>query len=175
MNKLTLLLVAMLWSLTACSGGVRENLGIKKEAPDAFKVIARPPLSVPPDFRLSPPEDLPGESLGEGEIRTLSLDDADRSRSEDAFLSKTSHIKEDPDIKRRLKLNARNEALKQEEEGFFDRLLKKSPDANESVVDPTKEKQRIVKQQRAGESITGENAQTINDTPSTLDVILDKF
>ncbi len=43
--------------LTACaSGEVRENLGLNREAPDEFRVVSRPPLSVPPDFYLRPPE-----------------------------------------------------------------------------------------------------------------------
>ena len=40
--------------LTAC-GDVRENLGIKKKAPDEFAVIKRAPLELPPDYTLRPP------------------------------------------------------------------------------------------------------------------------
>lgn len=44
-------------ALAACSGGeVRETLGVNHNAPDEFKVLSRPPLSVPPDFNLRPPE-----------------------------------------------------------------------------------------------------------------------
>jgi hypothetical protein len=43
-------------ALTACgSGTVRETLGINRSAPDEFRVVSRPPLSVPPQFNLRPP------------------------------------------------------------------------------------------------------------------------
>lgn len=44
--------------LAACSGSsVSETLGINRQAPDEFVVVSRPPLSVPPDFNLLPPEE----------------------------------------------------------------------------------------------------------------------
>lgn len=55
MNKLILL--GTLFALSACaSGEVRETLGLTRDAPDEFKVVSRPPLSVPPDFSLRPPD-----------------------------------------------------------------------------------------------------------------------
>ena len=57
--KSCLLIVPLL--LTACeSGGVRESLGLTRDAPDEFSVVSRPPLSLPPDFSLRPPR--PGEA-----------------------------------------------------------------------------------------------------------------
>lgn len=46
-----------LFTLTACGGasGIRETLGIDNRAPDEFRVVSRPPLSVPPQFNLRPP------------------------------------------------------------------------------------------------------------------------
>ncbi len=45
-----------LLALTACGGSsVKETLGLSRKAPDEFKVVARPPLSVPPQFNLRPP------------------------------------------------------------------------------------------------------------------------
>jgi hypothetical protein len=47
--------------LTACeTGGVRETLGLTRDAPDEFTVVSRPPLSLPPEFNLRPPR--PGEA-----------------------------------------------------------------------------------------------------------------
>lgn len=47
--------------LAACdNGGMRETLGLTRNAPDEFSVVSRPPLSVPPDFTLRPPR--PGEA-----------------------------------------------------------------------------------------------------------------
>lgn len=59
--------------LTACeNGGMRETLGLTRDAPDEFTVVSRPPLSVPPDFALHPPE--PG-----AEPRGASADEQARS------------------------------------------------------------------------------------------------
>lgn len=45
-------------TLSACSGSsVSETLGLNRESPDEFVVVSRPPLSVPPDFNLLPPEE----------------------------------------------------------------------------------------------------------------------
>lgn len=51
-----LLVTCSLLSLTACGGSsVKETLGLGRKAPDEFKVVSRPPLSVPPQFKLRPP------------------------------------------------------------------------------------------------------------------------
>lgn len=43
-------------ALAACGGAdVKQTLGIGPKAPDEFRVVARPPLSVPPEFDLRPP------------------------------------------------------------------------------------------------------------------------
>lgn len=42
--------------LTACGGNtVKQTLGLETQAPDEFRVVSRPPLSVPPQFSLRPP------------------------------------------------------------------------------------------------------------------------
>lgn len=56
--KLTFLAMPLL--LAACeAGGVRDTLGLNRDAPDEFTVVSRPPLSIPPEFTLRPPK--PGE------------------------------------------------------------------------------------------------------------------
>ncbi len=42
-------------ALAGC-GGVRESLGLGRTAPDEFAVVDHPPLAMPPDFTLRPPE-----------------------------------------------------------------------------------------------------------------------
>ncbi len=61
-------------TLTACSeGDVTSTLGLGRSAPDEFKVVSRPPLSVPPEFTLRPP--LPGEDT----LETLPADKLTRA------------------------------------------------------------------------------------------------
>jgi hypothetical protein len=57
-----LLLLSPVFFLAACgSTTVRDTLGISRSAPDEFRVLPRPPLSVPPEFNLRPPA-APGEA-----------------------------------------------------------------------------------------------------------------
>lgn len=64
-----LLYIHLLWlaALTGCDGSsVRETIGLSRKPPDEFRVLARPPLSVPPEFNLRPPAG-PGEVAGGAE------------------------------------------------------------------------------------------------------------
>ncbi|TAE32834.1 MAG: DUF3035 domain-containing protein [Alphaproteobacteria bacterium] len=49
--------LSALLCLAACDGGVRDTLGLDKKAPDEFRVVSRPPLSVPEEFYLYPPDE----------------------------------------------------------------------------------------------------------------------
>lgn len=54
--KTGVLLLATLAALTGCTGKeVRQTVGLKRNQPDEFQVISRPPLSVPPVYHLRPP------------------------------------------------------------------------------------------------------------------------
>jgi hypothetical protein len=46
-------------ALSGCSN-VKDTLGLNREGPDEYRVVARPPLSVPPDFELRPPGSFAG-------------------------------------------------------------------------------------------------------------------
>jgi len=50
-----LVLAVMAASMTAC-GNAAEELGLGRNPPDEFAVVDRPPLSMPPDFDLRPPQ-----------------------------------------------------------------------------------------------------------------------
>ena len=45
----------LVFGLAACSG-VKKQLGMGKQSPDEFRVASQAPLSLPPDYRLRPPE-----------------------------------------------------------------------------------------------------------------------
>ena len=50
--------VGALLALGACNGKgetAQDMLGVSRSGPDAFNVVSRPPLSVPPEFDLRPP------------------------------------------------------------------------------------------------------------------------
>ncbi len=84
-------LILTLLMVTACtSGNVRDTLGLNRAAPDEFKVVSRPPLSVPPDFSLAPPtpgeEPLAGPSAA-SQARFLLLKDDGESDGDDQGLT----------------------------------------------------------------------------------------
>lgn len=56
MNHVRSLAVVSMLLLSACSSStVKDTLGLNHKEPDEFRVVSRPPLSVPPQFNLRPP------------------------------------------------------------------------------------------------------------------------
>lgn len=96
-------------ALAGC-GGLREDLGLGRNPPDEFAVVDRPPLSMPPDFDLRPPE--PGaprpqsidltqrasDVLFNDDKSGLSTDNTP-SDSEKALLEQTGATKANPEIR----------------------------------------------------------------------------
>ena len=52
MNKI--ILSVIMASLVCSCGLMKKTLGIEKESPDEMMVVARAPLSIPPEFGLRP-------------------------------------------------------------------------------------------------------------------------
>lgn len=58
MRRKLVLIAALAIAAPLLVGGcssVKEQLGLTKQSPDEFKVVARAPLSMPPDYNLRPP------------------------------------------------------------------------------------------------------------------------
>ena len=55
--------------LASCSQ-IRESAGVNRKNIDEFKVVENPPLVIPPDFNLLPPEQLSEKNINdvEGEL-----------------------------------------------------------------------------------------------------------
>lgn len=72
-SKFVLFTTALL--LAACSGNdVKQTLGLNHDAPDEFRVVSRPPLSVPKEFFLSPPQPGEGDFVKEkSDVRARSM------------------------------------------------------------------------------------------------------
>lgn len=178
--------------LSACSGGsVKQTLGLDHKAPDEFRVVSRPPLSVPPEFTLRPPA--PGEEisagpsaqkqaqslvLGDSGADTKDLDQKARestadtavpavssnalpSASESRFISNVGANNADPDIRKKLHEDTLAREQSVEEEGWFDMLSRK--DKPEPQVDAKKEAERIKDNKDEGKPVTE------GETPTTAD------
>ncbi len=56
MKHATLLFALALLTLTTACSDLSDTLGFGRNPPDEFAVVDRPPLSLPPDFELRPPQ-----------------------------------------------------------------------------------------------------------------------
>lgn len=154
-----LLLAAFCTALLAsCSSGsdVRETLGLSRKAPDEFRVYARPPLTVPPEFSLRAPgsaTDAPTATPADAQARGAVLGTADTavrpvtahdlpSGADEQFLRNAGAHKASPDV--------RNQIQQDREDGSSAKnssyLINPAADG-EPVVDATKEAARIKENQ----------------------------
>ncbi|MFA7428728.1 MAG: DUF3035 domain-containing protein [Rhodospirillaceae bacterium] len=173
---LTLCCTAVLTgALSGCSGGVKETLGLDRQAPDEFQVVSRPPLSIPPEFKLRPPEPgAPPAGMGSAQDMGRSAlfgrsapqggwtQDGSRNLSggEQAFLTAAGTQQAEPDI--RTLVNRESSILAEEERPFTDRLVfwRDSPEPG-TAVDAEKEAQRLRQRQALGEPVTEGDTPTI--------------
>lgn len=163
---------------SACGGNVKEELGLKKQAPDEFKVVSNLPLSVPPDFRLPAPR--PGakrpqqasveqqaKSLlfnGQASDETQAVNPTDTnvqssallSKGESDLLQKAGTDQADPQIRALLTREEDTQRAKKENEGFFSKIFDKR-EKPDPVLNATAEKKRIETAKRDGDTITGKD------------------
>jgi len=168
--------VTLAATLVACEG-VREQFGLTKQSPDEFRVVARAPLTLPPDFTLRPPE--PGVARPQegttaqqarkaifraDEPKVAALEVATpaggQSVGEQSLLRSAGAENADPDI--RFVLDRETLRLNAESEGFIDTLVfwrdKEVPGV---VVDAQSEAQRLRENAALGKEATSGQTPTI--------------
>lgn len=185
MKKQRLLVVSLLFMLTACGDDVKETLGLEHEAPDEFTVVSRPPLSVPKEFYLVPPTQGDAGEFGQDTSRTarekltgrtsdasdMSLEEAERGLAESAVpVVQSSDIETpgesallrqagadhvDPEIRKKL---YSDQPVEKEEPGILE-TLRGSPN-DEPVVDAAKEAERIRANKDAGKPLNRGQVET---------------
>lgn len=170
-KKNRLLILSCFLALTACGeGSVGERIGIERKAPDEFRVLSRPPLSVPPEFNLRPPSDgsdygeleVPASKTAESAVFGTNLNDgtaptavvpvesgAVGSQSDQNFLNRAGVAVANPDIKSIIRKENPVEAP--EEKGFLQKL--REPTTREPTVDATKEAERLKTNEATGKAI----------------------
>lgn len=183
MKKSTLVCTLAALCVSACGGTtVKETLGIDKRAPDEFRVVSRPPLSVPPQFDLRPPGADGGTSYEQREkAESLVLGSGDKpaangkktakssSSADNLFLQNAGAQVADPNVKKELNEKKIEEQLKTEEKGWWDKITL-SPDSKEPVVKPQAEAERIQKNKQEGKPVTeGKTAESGGGVMSTLE------
>ena len=152
MKSSIFLATCSLLALTACGGGsVKETLGIGHKAPDEFRVVARPPLSMPPQFNLRPPSanaesptmipaDKQAKSIITGSEETIS--DEKSSTGESQFMKNIGADKADPKVRDEL-TQQRLAAQEKKEEGSWWGGVTSVTEKKDTLVDAKKEAQRI--------------------------------
>lgn len=166
--------VCAVLALCACSdGSLREKVGLERKPLDEFKVLSRPPLTVPPDFSLRPPSDdvsAINNSNISNEARTLLLGDAPKpvetpgqytapTTADSVFLRNAGADGVNPSVRDTIRAES-GELEDESEKSTLDKLgepLKKS----DPLVNPTGEKKRILENKEQGKDITE------GDTPTT--------
>ncbi|MEK9723029.1 MAG: DUF3035 domain-containing protein [Rhodospirillaceae bacterium] len=155
--------------LTGCES-VKKSFGGGKNAPDEFVVYKRPPLSLPPEYGLRPP------NPGQAQLQTTSPTDEAReailgaqktsqqpaaqpqpaapsSPGLQALMSRTGATAADPNIRRLV--DQESSVLAEEDQPFANKLIfwvDEKPDPG-TVVDAKKEQQRIMSNQALGKPI----------------------
>jgi hypothetical protein len=166
--------------LQGCSG-TREALGLTKQAPDEFQVVARAPLSMPPDYNLRPPE--PGAPRPqEAATRDLAAAAvfgntegtdgvAAASGGESALLESAGAAGNDPNIRQVVDLETKTEV--EQDQSFIDTLIFwREPEPYGTVVDPTLEQQRLQENAALGQPVTeGESPVIIRKKRALLEGI----
>lgn len=163
-NLILIGLVAVVFAATGCES-MRKVVGGKKSGPDEFVVYKRPPLTLPPEFGLRPPQpgaDRPQRVSPRDVARSAMLRNqqpaqsaaSGESRAVNVLLSKTGANTADPTI--REKVNEESSVLAKEDRRFIDKLIFWVDDAPYpgTVVDPKKEQKRIMENQALGKPIT---------------------
>lgn len=152
--------------LVSCSG-TKGVLGVGRSAPDEFKVISNPPLSLPPDFALRPP--LTAHSAqGSSDLSAKELFHANQSasqkvstsavlsRAEKKLLERARANTANPDIKTLIDDEYRELTEKEEEKGILKKVFSytkgESDKGKDPVVDAAREKERIEESKKEGVS-----------------------
>ena len=175
--------ISLILALSACQG-VREQLGLTKQSPDEFRVIARAPLSLPPDFILRPPEPgipRPQEGTAAQQARnavfrleqpktqplTEQVKTDGRTLGELSLLKAAGADKADPGIRRALDLETQQ--LNAESESFINALVFwRDKEIPGRVVDATAEARRLRENAALGKAVTAGETPTIERKSKAL-------
>jgi hypothetical protein len=167
--------------LSGCSQ-TREALGLEKQSPDEFQVLARAPLSMPPNYTLRPPQ--PGAArpqelsardqaaaaiFANTESGVAPVEGA--SGGETALLQNAGAAGVDPNIRQLVDTETKEEM--EQDEQFIERLVFwRDPVPYGTVVDPQAEQQRLQENAALGRPVTeGESPVVIRKKRALLEGI----
>ncbi|MEE9273318.1 MAG: DUF3035 domain-containing protein [Robiginitomaculum sp.] len=153
---------------TGCSSAGKV-LGMRRNSPNEFNILTKPPLVVPPEYNLRPPK--PGELNVEEKYATVAarkallgeIDPAAPSQGEVVLMAKAGGSKADPAV--RAIIDGQN-SIERKSRGFADRVLfwknGKAIAPDGTPLDPDQE----VRRQKAVQAATGGNKVKIGRRPA---------
>jgi len=156
--------------LAACSGNVERTFGLTRDAPDEFTVTTRAPLSMPPDYTLTPPrpgasrpQELSAQQAAEAALApgaVLGGAAGPDSAGQQALVNQAGPPAP-PDIREKLNQEA---SLDNPRTGLTDTLLfwRSTPEPG-APLDPAKESQRLRENAALGQSPTVGQTPIIQD------------
>jgi Protein of unknown function (DUF3035) len=156
--------------LSACSGDVERAFGLTRDAPDEFTVTTRAPLSMPPDYTLTPPrpgasrpQELSAQQAAEAALvpgAVLGGTAGPDSAGQQALVNQAGPPAP-PDIREKINQEA---SLDNHGGGLTDTLLfwRSTPPPG-SPLDPAKESQRLRENAALGQSPTVGQTPIIQD------------
>ncbi|MGH6933878.1 MAG: DUF3035 domain-containing protein [Dongiaceae bacterium] len=157
-----IVVVGLAVALAGCSNGIRESIGLTKQAPDEFQVIAHAPLELPPDFNLRPPEPgapRPQEGTAQDQAETavlgapISGTPTEQSTGEMALLQNAGATGIDPNI--RAEIDQETAQQIERDKSLIDRLVFwNEPEPYGTIVDPVAESQRLKENAALGKPVT---------------------
>jgi hypothetical protein len=167
----TILAATVLGLALAGCADARKAIGWDKSPPDEFRVVTRAPLSLPPDFGLRPPAPgapRPQEGTAVDQARSAvtgsrspqrgAMAVSSSSEAEGALLARAGAQRADPTIRETVDREA--SAVAEAERSLTDRLIFwRRPDPPGTVIDASRESQRLRENQALG------RAPTDGDTP----------
>ena len=185
MKLYTLLLMAAAGcALSACEQ-TKQAIGIGKNPPDEFQVVAQAPLSMPPDFNLptpTPGAPRPQQGTAETEAQNALLantsgaaggalagttPDATQSSGEQALLQTAGASTPDPKIRTVVDQEAAADAAASQD--LMDRLaFWRTPEPSGTIVDPQAEQQRLQQNAALGQPVTTGATPTIKRKKKAL-------
>src|SRR5215813_14583811 len=164
--------LAML-ALSGCGNDVRQALGMTKQSPDEFQVVAHAPLTLPPDYSLHPPQPgalRPQEGTASDQAKTAlgippqtaavpadaaagTDNTANQSAGEVALLQNAGATGIDPQI--RAQIDEETAAAIERDKSLIDRLVFwRTPAPYGTVVDPAAESKRLQENAALGKPVT---------------------
>jgi hypothetical protein len=142
--------------LTGCENA-RQAMGMGKQSPDEFAVVARAPLTLPPDFGLRPPEpgaERPQEEVPRARARQILLGaggnpnpdaaaaEGRYAKGEAALLQRAGALNTDPSIRQQVNAESTTEAAASRR--FMDRILFwQEPQPPGTIIDAESESRRL--------------------------------